>query len=1049
MPPKIQTKPLEDSHCGEYFKLTAQYLEEYGPNTVVLYQTGSFLEIYTYYDPATGVYYGSRAVDIARLLDLKLVSTARVYVDPHTKKEKHIYMSGFNVDYSAEKYIFQLQELHFTAVIFLENPQTEAEKARKAPKTRSLHSIVSPGTYLAAVADDAIPSAATHALTNNIVCVWIDRKIPKSSAAFRLPTQTCIPQVFIGIAMVDIYTGNTSIFQYSELNANPKEMKAYDELDNFLHINRPNEVIFIHNVDITPIIQYLELDNGGSGAPLIRRVDLDNEGATTSMRARNCAKQIYQAEVIRKFYTANTIPATFATIDPHELAAQAFVYLLEDIFRHNPNLVKKLDTPQFENHASALILANHSLKQLNMIDDGVTSHDAAAPRLSCVANFLNICMTPMGRRQFNYALFHPAYPTTDIKRAKLQAEYDIVETLLQDVFQGDRPDKTIAEWKTALAGIKDLAKYERQILNRKTPPATFYHIHHNIEQVRPLLDIIQKSPPLVHYFETYKDLTMTGVTQAMTRIMAAINTYINISAAAEITHTHAEYTTPFMASTASTSIKVASENYTATTAQLSALKTYLNSLGCADAVTINETDKEGVITLVATARRWALIESALPRTPVIVEGTTITAGKGLFSYVSISSKETGAKQRLQSADVDVLCSRARTYKKDLMDSSTSEYTRFVSHFETTLLSDLATVSTFISAADVIFAKAGLAYSYGYCKPVLGTTAAAATSYIRAKGLRHPLIEQILTASLYVPNDLTVGSGGDGGADADMDTQGMLLYGTNMVGKTSYIKSAGIAIIMAQAGLYVPAVSFEYSPYQYIFTRILGTDNLFKGQSTFATEMLELRTILQLANPASLVLGDELCAGTETASAIGIFMAGVRHLYQAGSSFLFATHLHELANFPEYLALMPRMRMCHMRVHYDRVTDTLVYDRQICEGSGDTMYGLEVCAFLKMPDAFLQQAYQYRTDFIAANEPDILSLAPSRYNTQKLKGTKCEHCGAAVSTEIHHAIEQHTADSAGLVTTPHGARIHKNHRANLVALCESCHLRIHNGGSNIP
>jgi DNA mismatch repair protein MutS len=1057
MPPKIQTKPLEDSHCGEYFKLTAQYLEEYGPNTVVLYQTGSFLEIYTYYDPAADMYYGSRAVDIARMLDLKLANTNRVYVDPRTRKEKHVYMSGFNVDYSAEKYIRQLQELHFTVVIFLEDPQTESDRARKAPKTRSLHSIVSPGTYLATATDDA---ATPGALTNNIACVWIDRKIPKSAATFRLPTQTTTPQVFIGIAMVDVFTGATSVFQYSELNANTKDMKAYDELDNFLHINRPNEVIFIHNVDITPIIQYLELDN--ALAPLIRRVDIDAEGATTAVRARNCAKQIYQAEVVRKFYTADAAPATFAIIDPHELAAQAFVYLLEDIFRHNPNLVKKLAPPQFENHSGTLILANHSLKQLNMIDDGVTSNDATAPRFSCVANFLNMCVTPMGRRHFNYSLFHPSYPTTDCKRAALQAEYDITETLLQDVFNGEHAVDT---WKMALAGIKDLAKYERQILNHKTPPATFYHIHQNIAQTRTLLDIIEKNPQLAHYFVTYKDIAAPTVMQAMDCITAAITAHIDLDAAATITHTHAEYTTPFIAHTASTAIKVATENYNTAIAQLAALKTYLNSLGAPDAVTVCETDKEGVITLVATARRWALIESALPRTPTIIEGTTITASKGMFSYVSISSKETGAKQRLQSADVDTLCSRARIYKKDLIDSSTDAYARFISYFESTLLADLATVSAFISTADVIFAKASLAYSYGYCKPKLGGGA----SYIQAECLRHPLIEQILTSSLYVPNNLAVGAAADTAAaitleeraatrpqrmlsmathNGDSHTtrpQGMLLYGTNMVGKTSFIKSAGIAIIMAQAGIYVPATSFEYSPYQYIFTRILGTDNLFKGQSTFATEMLELRTILQLANSSSLVIGDELCSGTETASAVGIFMSGVRHLYQAGASFLFATHLHELANFPEYLALMPRMRMCHMRVHYDRVTDALVYDRQICEGSGDTMYGLEVCAFLKMPDVFLQQAYQYRADFIASAEPDILSLTPSRYNTKKLKGTKCEACGAAVSTEIHHTIEQHTANPAGLVTTPHGARIHKNHPANLVALCESCHLRTHGRG----
>ena len=107
-----------------------------------------------------------------------------------------------------------------------------------------------------------------------------------------------------------------------------------------------------------------------------------------------------------------------------------------------------------------------------------------------------------------------------------------------------------------------------------------------------------------------------------------------------------------------------------------------------------------------------------------------------------------------------------------------------------------------------------------------------------------------------------------------ELDGILLYGTNAVGKTSFIRALGISVIMAQAGLYVPASSYKYKPYKYIFTRILGNDNLFKGLSTFAVEMSELRTILRLADKNSLVLGDELCSGTESISAVSIFVAGV-------------------------------------------------------------------------------------------------------------------------------------------------------------------------------
>ena len=69
---------------------------------------------------------------------------------------------------------------------------------------------------------------------------------------------------------------------------------------------------------------------------------------------------------------------------------------------------------------------------------------------------------------------------------------------------------------------------------------------------------------------------------------------------------------------------------------------------------------------------------------------------------------------------------------------------------------------------------------------------------------------------------------------------MLLYGTNAVGKTSLIRALGISIVLAQAGMFVPCSKFLYKPYTAIYSRILGNDNLFKGLSTFAVEISELR-----------------------------------------------------------------------------------------------------------------------------------------------------------------------------------------------------------------
>jgi DNA mismatch repair protein MutS len=130
---------------------------------------------------------------------------------------------------------------------------------------------------------------------------------------------------------------------------------------------------------------------------------------------------------------------------------------------------------------------------------------------------------------------------------------------------------------------------------------------------------------------------------------------------------------------------------------------------------------------------------------------------------------------------------------------------------------LQAIIHYTNIVDVIQCKCYIAHKYNYCKPVIEKKV---TAFLSFTGIRHPLIEFLQTNELYVTNDLALAS--------EKDPYGILLYGTNAVGKTSFIKSIGIALIMAQAGLYVPCQSFIYSPYNYIFTRILGNDNLLKA-----------------------------------------------------------------------------------------------------------------------------------------------------------------------------------------------------------------------------
>ena len=189
----------------------------------------------------------------------------------------------------------------------------------------------------------------------------------------------------------------------------------------------------------------------------------------------------------------------------------------------------------------------------------------------------------------------------------------------------------------------------------------------------------------------------------------------------------------------------------------------------------------------------------------------------------------------------------------------------------------------------------------------------------------------------------------------------------------------------------------------------------------------------------MVLGDELCSGTETISAISIFVAGIQKLHECKSSFIFATHLHEIVDYEEITGLSG-LSLKHMEVKYDNEKGIMIYDRKIKEGSGNNIYGLEVCKSLDFQLDFLESANEIRLKYNPESR-SILSLKQSRYNTKKLIHM-CEKCNTKMGTEVHHKHHQASANENGIIITDDSI-FHKNNLGNLMTLCESCHKQIHN------
>jgi DNA mismatch repair protein MutS len=337
----------------------------------------------------------------------------------------------------------------------------------------------------------------------------------------------------------------------------------------------------------------------------------------------------------------------------------------------------------------------------------------------------------------------------------------------------------------------------------------------------------------------------------------------------------------------------------------------------------------------------------------------------------------------------------------------------------------ATLEEWVGHVDATLTLANVANERGYVKPELVESSDAGVS---AKGLRHPLLESIQSRVDYVKHSVSLGF------DSEL---GWLLYGMNASGKSSLMKAIGISVLLAQAGSFVPASDFKLKPFRSVFTRILNTDSLWAGLSSFAVEMSELRDIFQKVDGRSLVLGDELCSGTESVSATSLVAAGIQYLHSKQSRFVFATHLHDLMKLPE-IATLPHLGIWHLRVHYEPATDKLIYDRSLHRGPGGTLYGLEVAKAMHIPHELLKEAHKFRRALlgeVAAEEAES-----SRWNSQILR-YKCEVCNHSITRELEvHHIQPRKDATQGKFQD--GSSM--NDLRNLIVVCQMCHDKHHAG-----
>ena len=278
----------------------------------------------------------------------------------------------------------------------------------------------------------------------------------------------------------------------------------------------------------------------------------------------------------------------------------------------------------------------------------------------------------------------------------------------------------------------------------------------------------------------------------------------------------------------------------------------------------------------------------------------------------------GASDKLQTLEYEIFC-EVRQY---VADNSAR----------------LQRVAALLARLDVYQSLATVAFKNKYIRPEVDKS-----DVISIKDGRHPVVEQFVKDSYFVPND------------AELDTKKnrlMLITGPNMAGKSTYMRQVAIIVVMAQIGSFVPANEARIGVIDKLFTRVGASDDLASGQSTFMLEMNEVAYILRNATKQSLIIYDEVGRGTSTFDGMSIARAIIEYTNgkKIGAKTLFATHYHELTSMEDEFE-----GIVNYNIAAKKRGDNITFLRKIVRGSTDDSYGIEVAKLAGIPNEVIKRA----------------------------------------------------------------------------------------------
>tara|TARA_B100001093_G_scaffold444693_1_gene447880 strand:+ start:1897 stop:4995 length:3099 start_codon:yes stop_codon:yes gene_type:complete len=801
-----------------------------------------------------------------------------------------------------------------------------------------------------------------------------------------------------GMSCYDLSTGKGFFYEsYSKKN---DIHLSLDDTIRFLEMFPPQEIIIYFNFNEDEKVSNMTINEINSYLKLNKNITYKLENYSKYNKIK------YQTEILDSIFKFENMLSPIENIGLSHLnwSRISLVALLDYVRNHQLNLINKLLIPELFENENNLYLGNRALDQLNVLPSNNKS------LFSVISSTKSI----LGKRFLRGQLSNPI-SNVDI----LNSRYNLIEKFISN----DVSSKISIYLENILDIEKIIRKMEINIVNPAEISQLFKSLKNFTCILRNLLDIdffelksqsslsfeemINKLIDFENYWDDRFDLEK----------MEKIN-FVN----------YLEDDISFFKEGIYSEIDSIQKDIDSCNNFLSELVKSLSSLiddknyfyKDKELINVKFNDRDGHY-LILTNRRCKLLKSSLEKKKNLKVGS-----------IEIKSDELDFIEMPRSSNTKIKCKRLIDlsgelvkYKQKLVKKMKEIFYKEIKNIIDSNGKDLRLYCNIIGLIDFINSGSITSKKLGYCKPEIDDKLDG-KSFFCSKQMRHPIVEQINDKVIYHPHDISLGE----------QLNGILLFGINSSGKSTLMKSIGLNLILSQIGYFVAAKEFVYYPYRNIFTRINGNDDIYRGLSSFMVEMIELMSILKRNNKNTLVIGDEICRGTEEKSANIIVAYMLETLSNSDTSFITATHLHKIAELP-CVKNIKRVKPYHLKVSYDDENETIMYERELTEGAGEKFYGLQVAKYLMRDKDFNNRTHQIMNEFD--------NVKKSRYNSD-LVLEECYFCQSNQNLECHHINWQKDFDKNNInKLNPH---IMKNKFYNLLVVCQKCHDMIDRNDINV-